>query len=70
MFGLVELVLLIIVGLGVAFWIWMLVECATKEADSGNTKIIWIIIIVFAGCIGPAIYFFARRPRRQVELGR
>jgi hypothetical protein len=33
------LILLAIVLARFAFWIWMLVECATKEPDTGNTKI-------------------------------
>jgi hypothetical protein len=56
--------------IGCAFWIWMLVECATKEADTGNTKVVWAIIIVFTNMIGAAIYYFVRRPQRWKELGR
>jgi len=26
-------------------WIWMLVDCATKEADTGNNKVVWILVI-------------------------
>jgi hypothetical protein len=28
------------------FWVWMLVDCATKESNEGNTKVIWILIIL------------------------
>jgi predicted membrane channel-forming protein YqfA (hemolysin III family) len=52
------------------FWIWILVDCATKELDTGNTKLVWIIIVVFTYVVGAAIYFFVRRPRRIAELGR
>lgn len=50
------------------FWLWMLVDCATKEAEVGNTKIVWIIIIVFTNLIGAFLYFFVRRPQRNAEL--
>jgi hypothetical protein len=56
--------------LGTGFWIWMLVECATKEPDTGNSKVVWVIIIVFTNMIGAAIYYFVRRPQRWKELGR
>ncbi|MEX0926825.1 MAG: PLD nuclease N-terminal domain-containing protein [Dehalococcoidia bacterium] len=56
--------------LGTVFWIWMLVDCATKEADTGNTKIVWVIIIAITNVIGAALYFFLRRPQRRVEVGR
>ncbi|MGG6239713.1 PLD nuclease N-terminal domain-containing protein [Nodosilinea sp. AN01ver1] len=53
---------------GFAFWIWMLVDCATQESNSGNTKVVWILIILFANGIGALIYFFFRRPQRR-QLG-
>jgi prolipoprotein diacylglyceryltransferase len=49
---------------GFLFWLWMLVECATKEPDYGNTKIVWIIIIVFTNLVGALAYFFVQRPQR------
>jgi hypothetical protein len=49
---------------GFLFWLWMLVDCATREPDEGNTKIVWIIIIVFANFVGALVYFFVQRPRR------
>ena len=60
----------ICVGLGcLAFWIWMLVDCATKEPDTGNTKVCWLMIILFAHIIGALIYYFVRVRRRWVEVG-
>jgi sterol desaturase/sphingolipid hydroxylase (fatty acid hydroxylase superfamily) len=56
--------------LGTAFWIWMIVDCAKKEKDEGNTKLVWILVILFAHIIGAAIYYFVRRPQRRTELGR
>lgn len=60
-----------LVGLaGTALWIWMLVECATKESDQGNTKIVWVLVIALTHWIGALIYLIARRPQRKRELGR
>ena len=50
-------------------WIFMIIECATKERASGNEKLIWILIIIFTGWIGALIYYFVRRPQRISELG-
>ena len=59
-----------LVGLAATvFWIWMLVDCATKEPSQGNDKIVWILVIVFTHWIGALIYFFARRPQRKKEVG-
>ena len=64
------LVLLAFFMAGFAFWIWMLIECVTKEPDTGNTKICWVLIIVFAHIVGALIYYFARRDQRYAEVGR
>ena len=64
------LVPLLLVGLVLfAFWIWMLIDCATKEPSQGNDKIIWILIIVFTHWIGALIYFLVRRPQRKRDFG-
>jgi len=51
------------------FWIWMIVECATKEPSQGNDKIVWIVVIIFAQLIGALIYYFIRRPQRISQYG-
>jgi hypothetical protein len=56
--------------LGTLFWIWMLVDCATKEPDTGSNKIVWVVLIALTHWIGAAIYFFVRRPQRIAESGR
>lgn len=63
--GIPELLLLFVVIPLVVLWIWMLIECATKE--TGNDRIVWTIIIVFTQGIGALIYFFVRHlPRRRL----
>lgn len=62
-------VVLIVIG-GTIFWLAMIIECATKEADTGNSKIVWIIILVFTHFIGALLYYFVRRPERYREIGR
>ena len=46
------------------FWIWMLIDCVTKEPSKGNDKLIWVLVILLTGFLGAAIYFFVRRPKR------
>ncbi|MBP1909829.1 PLDc N-terminal domain-containing protein [Methanolobus bombayensis] len=55
--------------IGTLFWLWMLIDCATKEPSEGNDKLIWIIIIVFTHLLGALVYFFVRRPKRIHEYG-
>jgi hypothetical protein len=61
----------VLIGLGgTAFWIWALVDVATKETDAENQKLIWVIIVIFGHFIGALIYLLVRRPQRIRELGR
>jgi uncharacterized integral membrane protein len=57
-------------ALFVAFWIWMLIECAVYEPNDGNIKAPWILIILVGNWIGALLYLFVRRPRRKAETGR
>ena len=55
--------------LGLALWIWMLIECATKETDENNQRLIWVLIVALTSWIGALIYLIVRRPARIRELG-
>ncbi|MEM7352265.1 MAG: PLDc N-terminal domain-containing protein [Acidobacteriota bacterium] len=66
------LIVLIALGIGVVgsiVWIWMIIECATKEPSDTNDKLVWTIIIVFTHIVGALIYLFVRRPARIAEVG-
>lgn len=66
-FGLLALILS--VG-GVIFWIWMLVECLRYESSEGNTRLVWLLVILFLSLFGALLYFLIRRPQRRSEMGR
>ena len=55
---------------GTVLWIWMIIDCATKEPSSGNDKLIWILVILLTNWIGALIYLLVRRPQRIREFGR
>jgi hypothetical protein len=50
--------------LAIAFWIWMVLDCAKHEPD-GNAKIVWLLIIVLAGVVGAPLYLFIRKMPRS-----
>ena len=61
----------ILFGLGITvFWIWTLVDVATKEPAEEPNKIMWVLIVVLTGVIGALIYLLARRPERKRKYGR
>ena len=53
-----------VVGVGAfAFWVWMIVDCATRQFKDSNEKIIWVLVVVLLNWLGALIYFIAGRPR-------
>jgi len=40
------------------FWIFMIVDAATRKFKDSADKIVWILVIVLTGCIGALIYYF------------
>ena len=72
-FGFVWVLMMLVsgvIGIGVTiFWIWMLIDCVTKEPSEGNDKLIWVLIIVLTGWIGALIYLLVRRPQRKELVG-
>jgi hypothetical protein len=71
--GLPELMIILFLGVfgvgGTLLWIWMLIDCATKESSQDNEKVVWILFIVFTHWIGALIYLVVRRPKRIELLG-
>jgi peptidoglycan biosynthesis protein MviN/MurJ (putative lipid II flippase) len=68
-----NIVISIIIAVGcliTIFWLWMLIECLVKESDEGNTKVMWIGIILLSSWVGAMLYFIIRRPQRKAELGK
>jgi hypothetical protein len=55
--------------LGTLFWLWTVVDCVTRESAEGNTKLGWLIVIIFTHLIGALLYYLIRRPERIRELG-
>ena len=48
----------------IAFWVWILVDCVTRERQP-NDRLVWSLVILLAPGIGALIYYFVRRPNRQ-----
>ncbi|ADI73288.1 hypothetical protein Metev_0364 [Methanohalobium evestigatum Z-7303] len=65
----INVLIAIIFALLFAFWLWVLVDCATREPSQDNDKLVWVIIIVFTHFIGALLYYFIRRPKRKAEFG-
>jgi len=43
---------------GIAFFIWMLVDCAMRKFKEDSERVIWILVIIFLNVLGAIIYFY------------
>lgn len=61
--------LALIVGLVFfVLWIWMLIDCLSRKEYAGdNDKMLWALVIIFAGIIGAGLYYFL--VKRKAEEG-
>jgi hypothetical protein len=56
------LILLFFIFLGffiflLVFWIWMLVDCLTRDFKEGSERLVWVIVIVFLSLLGALLYY-------------
>jgi len=54
---------------GTVLWIWALVDCVKNEPETGNERLIWILLVALLHWVGALIYLLVRRPQRIQQLG-
>lgn len=52
-FGALGIILYILV---IAFWVWMIIDCAKRKFRRGWEKIIWLLVVIFGQSLGALIY--------------
>lgn len=57
------IVIIILAIIGMIFWIFMIVDAARRDFADKDTRVIWILVLVFLGIIGAFIYLFAVKMR-------
>jgi flagellar basal body-associated protein FliL len=71
MVGLILILILLIALIGLAanvFWIWMLIDSATNKKLNNNTRLVWLLVIIFTHILGAIIYFFAGRSPKYPQM--
>lgn len=68
--SLLIIILLLFYGSSLVLWAWTLTDCLRRETNEGNTRLIWVIVIVFTYILGAFLYYLIRRPKRIKELGK
>lgn len=64
--GFLILYFVVIIG-AIVLFIWALIDCLRWPDQAwdavGQQKIVWILVVVLVGCLGPLLYFFIPRPK-------
>jgi protein-S-isoprenylcysteine O-methyltransferase Ste14 len=62
--GPAEAVIIALALAGTVFWLFMLIDCLTKESDQ---KVAWVLVLVFLHALGAIIYWWMRYRPRQLS---
>ena len=66
--NIVEILLIpFVLAVGIAalgFWLWMLIDCLTREPRENNGRLMWVLVIVLTKLVGAGIYYFVRHRKR------
>lgn len=57
----------IAVGLGFVLFLWALIDCIRRDFPSPNDKILWIVLIILIGWIGPIVYLIVGRKKGTIK---
>lgn len=52
------LIIPVLAILALVFWVFMLVDAATREYKNDNDKVVWVLIVALLNFLGAAIYYF------------
>ncbi len=51
-------ILLAVIIFLVIAWIWMIVDCLTRNFKQGSERIAWLLVLIFLNIIGLILYYF------------
>ena len=57
----------LVIALGVAFTIYMIIDCALRVFPKDSDKIFWIIVICVLNFLGAIIYFYMYGKKDRVK---
>ena len=60
--GAIILVWVVAFIVGLALFLWALIDCVMREFKDSTTKIVWVLVILLVSVIGPIIYLIVGRP--------
>jgi len=52
--------------LGLILFIWALVDCIRRQFTNPNDKVLWLVMIILIGWIGPILYLIIGRKKGTI----
>ncbi|MCL5018701.1 MAG: PLDc N-terminal domain-containing protein [Candidatus Pacearchaeota archaeon] len=46
------------------FWIFMIVDCVKRKFKNDTERIVWLLVVIFAGIVGALIYYFVVKSKK------
>ncbi len=63
--GIMVMLLMIIIPILVSiFWVWMIVDCATRNFKNKSDKIVWILVIILTHFVGAFVYYLVVKRKK------
>jgi hypothetical protein len=50
-------------GVGFILWLWALIDCIRRQFTNPNDKVLWLVLIILIGWIGPILYLIVGRKK-------
>lgn len=55
----------LVIGLGAAFMIYMVIDCALRKFKEDSEKIIWLLIILLLSFVGAIVYYYVHGKNKR-----
>jgi len=66
-FGVGMVIFFWIIGIiGLILFIWALVDCIRRQFTNPNDKVLWLVLIILIGWIGPILYLIIGRKKGTI----
>lgn len=57
---------IIFCGLGFILFLWALIDCIKRNFTNPNDKILWLVLIILIGWLGPILYLIIGRKKGSI----
>lgn len=54
-------------GLGLVLFLWALIDCIRRDFPNSNDKVLWLVLIILIGWLGPILYLIIGRKKGTIR---